>query len=108
MGFLDKLSKSYFCSGCGGLNTRRPQVYCLKCHSEAMKKWRKNNKLQGEALEKANARSYANTYYNRGKIKKQICRHCGSKKTEMHHEDYLKPLDVVWLCRRCHLELHAG
>ncbi len=25
-----------------------------------------------------------------------------------HHEDYTKPLEVIWLCRSCHKRVHAG
>ncbi len=40
-----------------------------------------------------------------GKIIPQKC-HCGKAKVEAHHEDYSKPFDVIWLCKKHHVELH--
>lgn len=32
-----------------------------------------------------------------------LCESCGeAKPLDGHHEDYSKPLEVVWLCRPCH------
>ena len=31
---------------------------------------------------------------------------CGCLKTEAHHWDYSRPLDVVWLCKKHHEEYH--
>ena len=43
-----------------------------------------------------------------GKIKKpKICSICHEEKRIMgHHEDYYKPLDVIWVCQICHKKLH--
>lgn len=42
-----------------------------------------------------------------GKLMRNPCIKCGSKKyLNAHHEDYYKPLDVTWLCRRCHGQRH--
>ena len=41
-----------------------------------------------------------------GKIIKKPCEVCGYEKAEAHHDDYSKPLDVVWLCRSHHVERH--
>ena len=55
---------------------------------------------------KAMARSYAHVYRDRGKIKRENCQVCGGERSEMHHEDYSKPVEVMWLCRECHLMWH--
>ena len=35
------------------------------------------------------------------------CSICGREcKPEAHHEDYSKPLDVVWVCKQCHENTH--
>jgi len=34
----------------------------------------------------------------KGKLKQQPCGVCGARPTEAHHPDYLKPLEVEWLC----------
>ena len=35
---------------------------------------------------------------------KKCCEKCGSEKSESHHEDYSKPLEVIWLCKKHHGE----
>ncbi len=51
----------------------------------------------------------------RGAIKRQAlhqrneCQCCGSGDRIIgHHEDYSRPLDVVWLCSSCHAKVHHG
>ena len=71
-----------------------------------MRSFRKTHPLDGIERIKMNARSYANTYERRGKLKKQRCADCGGEKAQKHHPNYSKPLEVVWLCRKCHLKRH--
>lgn len=40
------------------------------------------------------------------KIIKQPCEVCGDIKSQGHHDDYTKPLEVRWLCQKHHKELH--
>jgi len=40
------------------------------------------------------------------KLVKLPCVVCGSLKAVAHHDDYDKPLDVIWLCQVHHKERH--
>tara|TARA_R110000851_G_scaffold318889_1_gene483048 strand:+ start:95 stop:544 length:450 start_codon:yes stop_codon:yes gene_type:complete len=43
-----------------------------------------------------------------GRVEKpKDCSRCGSAgRIDGHHYDYTKPLDVVWMCRQCHVNEH--
>ena len=91
------------CLKCNLFPQRQKHPYCLKCHRETMKIWRKSHPLTPEQKKKDNCRSYAYVYLKRGKLKKKPCQNCGSLESQMHHPDYNQPLFVSWLCRSCHL-----
>lgn len=58
--------------------------------------------------EKYKARTILNSSLRKGLISKpQHCSICRSeKKLSAHHNDYLKPLDVIWMCYTCHTKHH--
>lgn len=55
---------------------------------------------------KIKARMKLNYALVEGRIKRQPCEVCGDIKSEGHHKDYRKYLDVQWLCLKHHRELH--
>lgn len=42
----------------------------------------------------------------RGELTRQPCEVCGATRVDAHHDDYSRPLDVRWLCRGHHLQIH--
>ncbi len=71
-----------------------------------MRLWRLSHPLTEKERLRDICRSYAGVYLRRGKIKRANCIVCGSAESEMHHEDYSKPLEVDWMCRDCHMSDH--
>jgi len=68
------------------------------------RKWLANNQ------EKRAAHLKAYSALKSGKLVKKDCEICAAKKEttriHMHHADYSKPLEVVFLCGICHKKLH--
>lgn len=103
------------CSSCGEHHERRrnrlgdPAAYCHECHAAYMRAHRKrHSELSPEAKMRANARAYANVYQRKGKLVPRPCESCGASQVQKHHDDYSRPLDVRWLCKSCHCDLHAA
>jgi len=61
-------------------------------------------------LEKRNAKAKVEYALKTGKLTKpELCEACKEKrKLEGHHFDYSKPLEVVWLCHKCHSAVRSG
>lgn len=58
--------------------------------------------------EKHLARASVTKALRNGILVRLPCGVCGSEKSEGHHDDYSKPLEVRWLCRKHHSEIHKG
>jgi hypothetical protein len=55
---------------------------------------------------KVAAHNLLNYALRTGRIEKESCLFCGAERVEAHHHDYMKPLEVTWLCRRHHRLVH--
>lgn len=92
---------------------------CRNCHNVMSRDWFSRNKEK--RVQKTSAWRSAHPNRNRahkivasalerGELKKPAaCCRCGSskaKRIDAHHDDYDKPLDVMWLCRSCHIARH--
>jgi hypothetical protein len=56
--------------------------------------------------EKVWARKMLQRAVDAGRAVRQPCSVCGDPKSHGHHANYRRPLDVVWLCSKHHLEEH--
>lgn len=72
----------------------------IKYVSEQVYKWRNKNPI------KTKAHRLVFVEVRAGRMKKKPCGVCGNIKVEAHHQDYTKPLEVLWLCRKHHAEQH--
>ena len=84
---------------------------------EQLRRWRKRYPEQRAALRRKQENREKDAAHRRlyravkaGKITKPLeCSVCNQAHDHIHghHDDYSKPLEVRWLCPRCHREAHA-
>lgn len=55
---------------------------------------------------KQRARTALSQAVKAGKVKRGLCEKCGDPRSHGHHDDYTKPLEVRWLCKKHHDEEH--
>ena len=80
------------------------RAQCKKCQYAVQEKRYQNEHHKPVAKEKAREA------YLSGKIQKPLfCEVCGETgKLERHHPNYDKPIEVVWVHRACHSQLHRS
>lgn len=109
------------------------RVVCRSCEYEYYKNYREQNRDKvrqamrdywktpnGKKLRLKSTAKYRKKYPERYKAYKAVsnalmrntitrkpCYACGNKKSQAHHEDYSKQLDIIWLCGPCHRAYHS-
>lgn len=110
-------------------------AWCRRCHTEYAREYRDRRRAsdpEWHERKKAGHRAYrrrrgyspadphkvrartavSNAIKDRRLIPAHTCEDCGHDfsefRREAHHEDYDKPLDVVWLCSLCHGKRHRS
>ena len=84
--------------------------YAEKYKAKTLEQQKRINEIKYEWIrrnpQKRKAHNLLNSALRCKRIEKQPCIVCGKKEAEAHHDDYSKPLEVKWLCRKHHAELH--
>lgn len=72
----------------------------IELNAKISKAWREEDHRRSKA-HLAVARAI-----RKGSLVRSPCIRCGEEKSLAHHEDYDKPLEVMWLCQICHKQRH--
>ncbi len=99
----DKSCKDGLCCQCKNCRRKYRQSEAgIKSQHRFSQKYKSKNP------EKTKAINIVNNAVRDGKLTRpSVCESCPYEGfIEAHHEDYNKPLDVSWLCRKCHIKIH--
>lgn len=100
----------------GAANRKRKGRPGKQCFGPANPAWkggvskdhiRYTERFKKKFPEKAAAHRLVRRAIRSGVLIRQPCQQCGGiERIHAHHDDYTKPLDVIWLCQPCHLKHH--
>lgn len=115
------LGRRSACIDCRRIERKAKRILNPKEYNESSRRWRdanpekvrrirRNHKKNVKRLypEKVRAWKIFERAMSGGKLVKEPCLKCGSEVSEGHHPDYMKPLDVDWLCMIHHREMHRN
>lgn len=91
---------------CGNEFASYSKCFCVDCYRAYRAAKRQDPQYMQQTFKDA-VRSFTRRCITIGILVKEPCKVCGTNENiEAHHEDYTKPLDVIWLCRNHHREHH--
>ena len=112
-----KDGRSSYCKDCDRLFCRRARANNLEAHRAVDRAYYARHRERIRARHRRNRELFPEKASANLKVKqaletrdlvKQACEVCGDVKSEAHHDDYSKPLDVRWLCHKHHMRVHWG
>lgn len=98
----------YVCRKC---DAKRAKEYFERTNTQRRESLRANwRRATANAMEKHpekwEARRLTRLAVLKGELEQGVCEVCGVEETQAHHDDYSKPLNVRWLCKKHHYEEH--
>lgn len=111
-GHLNKCKKCVIAYAANRRTTNHARVCEIDAKRDAKPERKAKKYVYGKTYvkrnpEKARARRLVSYHKRTGKLQKLPCERCGNIVSQGHHEDYSKPLDVRWMCFKCHREEHG-
>ncbi len=108
------LNKCKECTKADSINTRnanlayyqqydRDRFHELERRADS---YNRNRQFRIDNPTKYKAHTAVNNAVRDGRLVKEPCIICGSEKSQAHHEDYTKPLEVIWFCKQHHEDHH--
>ncbi len=86
---------------------RNREKILVRCRNNKEERRKADKKYRENHSDKRRARGQSRYQIDKGNIVRQPCEKCGQPNAHAHHEDYLKPMDIIWLCQKHHMRHHA-